>query len=182
MEFELHVVDTDVFVFLSIDDMGRHGIFFNNLKNRLVQAKSKETAVIKRIGGHHFLRWSEQMQSHFTYTELHHLRRRFGHPNVDKLYNLLKRSGMQDVDANTRKMLERIEQLCLPCQTYVQPPRRFKFTLRDNIDFNHTVSADIFHIDGRPFFHVIDEAASFQAATWLSDVSAGFLWHALRQC
>lgn len=89
---------------------------------------------------------------------------------------------MQKVDANTRKMLENIEQPCLPCQTYSQPTRCFKFVLRDNVEFNHTIYDDMFHIDGRPVFDVLDEATRLHAATWLSDVSARSLWHALRRC
>lgn len=118
----------------------------------------------------------------FTYAELCRLHCRFGHPHVDKLYNLPKRAEVQDVDAYTRQMLERVEQLCGPFQEYAQRPRRFKFTLRDDIDFSRTEYADISYIDGKPNFHVVDNATLFQAAIILSEVSTDSLWRAIRRC
>lgn len=78
------------------------------------------------------------------YVELRRLHRRFGHPQVDRPYKLLRRANVQDVNAHTGTMLESIESLCSPCQEYTQRSRRFKFTLRDDVDFKHTIYAEIF--------------------------------------
>lgn len=89
---------------------------------------------------------------------------------------------MSNITADTRRMLEMNEKSCVACQEYAQRPRRFKFTLRVDVDFNHNVYIDIFYIDGKPVLHMVNEATRFQAAKWLTNVSAGSLWKALRKC
>lgn len=180
--FNTHIVDADVPTLLCIDDMDRLGLFYNNLTNKLIHPASGAHSDVVRVQGHPFIQWNERIETHFTHAELQRLHRRFGHPHVDKLYNLLKRSEVSNVNAATRKTLQQIEKSCGPCQEYAQRPRRFKFTLRDDVDFNHTVYADIFYIDGQPILHVVDEATRFQAARWLSRVTSESIWQALRRC
>ncbi|POS82824.1 hypothetical protein EPUL_005094 [Erysiphe pulchra] len=61
-------------------------------------------------------------------------------------------------------------------------PIRFKFTLRDDVDFNHSIFIDVMYIDGSPALHVFDEATRFQAAKWLKKMSSQHLWESLRTC
>lgn len=96
--------------------------------------------------------------------------------------NVLNKAGIEDVGPDTRRTLNEIERTCIPCQTYAQKPRRFKFTLREDKDFNHTVYADVFYINSKPILHVVDEATHFQSARWLEDMKADTLWKALRMC
>lgn len=58
----------------------------------------------------------------------------------------------QNVDSDTRTALEEITSKCKPCQTYAQAPRQFKFALRDDKEFNHTVSVDIFYVEKGQFY------------------------------
>lgn len=43
-------------------------------------------------------------------------------------------------------------------------PSRFKFTLKDDYEFNACIIIDIMYLDGKPVLHVVDEATSCQAA------------------
>ena len=146
LEFSVQIVDDDLPILLLLADMDRLGIFFNNLQNHLIHHHSKERTINSRFFGHPFIRWDPLQQCFFTYTELKRLHKRFGHPHTDKLYNLLQRAGVSNVDSETRATLEGIALKCKPCQTYAQAPRRFKFSLRDDKEFNHTVYVDIFYI------------------------------------
>lgn len=58
------------------------------------------------------------------------------------------------------------------CQTYVQKPRRFKFTLREDKDFHHTFYANMFYIEETPVLYIVAEATYFQSARWLSGMSS----------
>lgn len=49
-------------------------------------------------------------------------------------------------------------------QVYAGKPRRIKFTLRYKIDFSHSEYVNIFHIDGNPILHVVDEATRYQTS------------------
>eukprot|EP00171_Calliarthron_tuberculosum_P013661 IDg13661t1 len=96
--------------------------------------------------------------------------------------NFLKRAKENKVTSNTRALLREISKRCKACQIYSNKPRRFKFTLRDDIYFNHTIYIDIFYIDGNPILHVVDEATRYQAALWLESASSDAIWAALRLC
>jgi hypothetical protein len=51
-------------------------------------------------------------------------------------------------------------------------PGRFKFTLKDNYEFNYFVVIDILYLEGKPVLQVIDLATSFGAARFLKDMFA----------
>lgn len=179
---EAHIVDADTPILLAIDDMDRLGIYFNNLENTVIHTSSGQRGLVSRVRGHPFIQWNPHISCLLTEVELRRLHRRFGHPSTDKLMKLLKRSTLENIGSGTRRILEAIEKHCDPCQRYAQKPRRFKFTLRDDKDFNHTVYVDIFYIESKPVLHVVDEATNFQAAKWLENMSSEALWRALRMC
>lgn len=180
--FEAHIVDADTPILMCIDDMDRNELYLNNVENVLIHSKTKLEAPVTRVRGHLFIQWNTLISCHLTEIELRRLHRRFGHPTTDKLMKLLERSGLEQIDSDTRCTLSNIERTCERCQRYAQKPRRFKFTLREDKDFNHTVYADVFYIEGKPILHVVDEVTYFQSARWLKDMSAETLWTALRMC
>lgn len=110
------------------------------------------------------------------------MHRRSGHQSSDKLFNLLRRDDIDAVISETCNVLPEIYRECHSFQTYAQCPQRFKSTLREDKDFNHTVYENIFYIDRKSVLHVADEATNYQAARWLQTVSTKPLWEALRLC
>ena len=56
LEFSLHVIEDNVPILLSLADMDRLGIYFNNLTNRLIHCASKESTFVQRAYGHPFIR------------------------------------------------------------------------------------------------------------------------------
>ena len=115
---------------------------------------------------------------HLTEPELRQLHRRFGHPSVQRLANLLSYSG-HEFKQNT---LETITKFCKHCQLNSKAPGRFKFTLKDDIQFNYCIVVDIVHLEGKPTLHVVDEATAFQAAKFIPDFAASTVWEALETC
>ena len=61
-------------------------------------------------------------------------------------------------------------------------PGRFKFTLKDDYEFNYSVIIDVLYLDSRPVLQVVDSSTSFQAARFLKDMSAKNAWDTLRIC
>jgi hypothetical protein len=49
---------------------------------------------------------------------------------------------------------------------------RFKFTLKDNYEFNYSVVINILYLKRKPVLQVIDSATLFGAARFLKDMSA----------
>ena len=75
-----------------------------------------------------------------------------------------------------------INKFCHYCQTKGSAPQRFKFKIKDEIDFNHEIVVDVVSIGGRQALHVVDTATAFQAAKFLQSMSAKDTWEALKQC
>ena len=61
-------------------------------------------------------------------------------------------------------------------------PGRFKFTLKDDYDFNYSVVIDVLYLEGRPVLQVVDSSTRFQAARFLKDMSAIVAWETLKLC
>ncbi|PMD66769.1 uncharacterized protein K444DRAFT_507398, partial [Hyaloscypha bicolor E] len=99
--------------------------------------------------------------------ELRRLHRRFGHPSIGKLRNVLERAG-HDVDMEA---LEYLTKYCEQCQKFGRSPGRFKFNLRDDVSFNYSIIVDIFYISGKPVLHVVDGGTRYQAGRWLQNIS-----------
>jgi hypothetical protein len=51
-------------------------------------------------------------------------------------------------------------------------PGRFRFTLRENADFNYRVIVNVMFLTGKPVLYAINEAIAFQAAKFLPDITA----------
>lgn len=91
---------------------------------------------------------------------------------------LLKRAG-QEWNLN---YLEQLTKYCDICQRNQKSPGRFKFTLRDDIEFNYSLFMDVLWIEGLATLQVADEATRFQAARFLKSMSTKDLWEAIRNC
>jgi hypothetical protein len=47
---------------------------------------------------------------------------------------------------------------------------RFKFTLKDDYEFNYSVIINVFYLDGKLVLQVIDSTTAFRAARFLKDM------------
>ncbi|KHJ31248.1 hypothetical protein EV44_g3121 [Erysiphe necator] len=186
---EFHVIKVDALFLMIIADLGRLGAYYNNVNDILVTKTLENLPVIRRFGHPFLLRKispESLIQEHLatntaflTEIELRRLRKRFGHPSINRLRHILERSGHTDFDKNT---IEKIRKFCHHCQLHSKSLSRFHFNLRDDISFNYTIIIDIMYIDGKEILHVIDEATCFQAAKWPNNVTAKHVWDTLKYC
>ncbi|KAI2616342.1 hypothetical protein GGR54DRAFT_641766 [Hypoxylon sp. NC1633] len=58
-----------------------------------------------------------------------------GHPAAERMHKALKRAGFDQID---EKLIELINKYCHQCQLHGTALGRFKFTLKDDVDFNHS--------------------------------------------
>jgi hypothetical protein len=186
-EVQFHIVDANTPFLLCLADMDKLQVYYNNIRDVLV-TRTREVPVVRRFG-HAFLLCNSSLQAYLlesfesnpcylTEPELQRLHRRFGHPSVERLLKLLGRAGH---DTN-KKTLEHLTKYCHFCQKHGKSPGRFRFTLRDDIEFNYCIIVDIMYISGSPLLHVVDEGTRFQAGRWLQDISAKHTWEVLRMC
>ena len=186
-----HIVPVNTPFLLCLADMDKHGAFFNNITNQVIQSQTQPTRchpVIRRYG-HAFLLWYTSAYTlatesltlnpcYLTDVELRRLHRRFGHPSVYRLHQLLEQSG-HNVELQA---LQYLTKYCEQCQKHGRSPGRFTFTLKDDINFNYNVIIDIMYIGSKPVLHLVDEAIRFQAGRWLKNVSAQYVCDQLRFC
>jgi hypothetical protein len=173
-----HILDAPTPFLFSIADADRLGAYFNNVSDTIVR-HDKSTLPVVRKWGHPFFNVSrEEAATFFTETELRRLHRRFGHPRTERLYKMLNNAGHEV----TLSVLEEIQKFCHYCQKNDPAPRRFKFTIQDETNFNYNIVLDVVRLGNRNVLHVIDTDTSFQAATFLKSMSARDTWDALCRC
>ncbi len=180
-----HVVDADTPFLLSLTDMDHLGVYYDNVQDLLVKHNARFP--VSRRFGHPFLLWGPFLSASATFStecmltevELRRLHRRFGHPSAARLYNVLRKANQQDV---SQSVIERITDFCHHCQKHGKSPGRFKFTLREDLNFNSSIIIDIMYIDNNPVLHIVDEATRFQAARWLKNITSSHVWDCLRSC
>ncbi|KAM4064454.1 cwf18 domain containing protein [Hirsutella rhossiliensis] len=125
-QITFHVLQTPTPFLLCLADMDRLGIYFNNITDTINctnHCTNRPTSIpVVRKWGHpwFFLTKDEESISFLTETEIRTLHRRFGHPAVPRLHHLLKQAG--------------------------HTPRRFKFTLNDDQEFNYEIIVDVMHL------------------------------------
>ena len=100
--------------------------------------------------------------------EIKHLHRRFEHFSFRKLQSVLENSKHEI----NKTMLEKFTKFCIFCQKHGKFSKRFKFILREKVNFNFSIIVDIMYIDNNSILHVIDENTKFQTAKWLKKISA----------
>ena len=175
-----HVVSTNTPFLLCLQDMDALGVRFDNIRNVLIQGE-KVVPIIRRWG-HPWMLLNGNDETiawnHLTESELRQIHRRFGHPSVQRLANVLNRAGH---DVNT-SLLKEISRICHQCQMNGKAPGRFRFTLKDDHEFNFSVLVDVMYLDGSPVLQVVDSATAFGAARFLKDMSAVTAWNTLRAC
>lgn len=178
-----HILPTATPFLFCLEDMDKMGVLLDNVDNIIVRKSDGLTLPVTRKFGHpwFFTRPSLPKGDVFlTEAELRRLHKRFGHPSVGRLHRVLQRAGHDDVEYEALKM---IKKFCHHCQIKGSAPQRFKFKLeKDDVDFNHEIVVDIMYLDGDPVLHVVDDATAFQAARFLSSISAKETWEKLKQC
>jgi hypothetical protein len=188
---EFHVIKTDTFFLLSLADMNRLKIYFNNVENILfVIIKNRDLSIIRRLD-HDFLLWKNSYFLHLYITqffefnlcyltdvELRQLHRRFDHSFTLKLHDLLKRFD-HEVE---KTVLKKLIKFCTFCQKYAKSSERFKFILKNDVNFNYAVIVDVMYIDNNLILHIVDDVTRFQIAQWLQNISVKHIWEMLRLC
>jgi len=175
---DFHVMETATPFLLCLKDMDRLGVHFNNVENTLVSKDGSLRVPTRRKWGHAWFFPQGSFDVFLTEAELRRVHKRFGHPSIQRLRALLERAG-HEVKADTIAL---INKFCHYCQTKGSAPQRFKFKIKDEIDFNHEIVVDVVAIGGRQALHVVDTATTFQAAKFLQSMSAKDTWEALKQC
>jgi hypothetical protein len=153
-------------------------VYFNNTINKIASANGRLRAPIIRKWGYFWFFVSKlESAAFFTNGKLKRLYRRFGHPVTDKLCTLLERAGHED----HREALIIIEKFCHYCQIKSPKPRRFKFILRNDCEFNHEIFVNMLYLIFLPVLQIVDQATSFQGARFLPLMTAYDTWQTLRK-
>ncbi|KAK2004338.1 hypothetical protein LX36DRAFT_677081 [Colletotrichum falcatum] len=95
---------------------------------------------------------------------LQQIHRRFSYPLVNRLHKVLQRAGHGTEILNIKE----ITKFCRHCQLNSKALGRFKFTLRDDHEFNYKIHVDVVYLDSnKPALHVVDSATAFNATRFL---------------
>ncbi|KHJ31034.1 hypothetical protein EV44_g3438 [Erysiphe necator] len=152
---------------------------FYYLEDAVILQDGSKIPVIRKFD-YPFLVWGRETINFLMEAKLRKLFRRSSHPSVNRLIRTLGRVGQND--AKHRIILDQITLFCKSCQKNACSPGRLKFVLKNDRDFSHPLIIDVMCINNDPILHVVDGATYFQAARWLSNMSAIHLWNMLKLC
>lgn len=182
VKITFHVLNTPTPFLLSLGDMDRLKLYLDNTRDEIVQRTSKglNRVPVVRKWGHawFFLNKIGNATLFLTEPELRRLHCRFGHPAVERLHHILVKAG--HAEETNRQVLEKINHFCHHCQMNDSVPHRFKFSLKDDANFNYEIIVDVMSLNGKPVLHVVDAATSFQGARFLPSMSAKDTWETLK--
>jgi hypothetical protein len=164
-----HILDAPIPFLLSLKDMDRLKIYLNNVTNEIISTNGKRRAPVIRKWDHPWF-FTSKLESalYLTDVKLKRLHRQFGHPATNRLCKLLKRASHE----KHRNKLEKIEKFCHQYQINGPQPQRFKFTLRNDCEFNHEIIINVLHLISRPVLHYVNRATAFQNARFLPFIFA----------
>ena len=119
----------------------------------------------------------------FSDVQLKNMHRNLGHPSVEKHMKIIEQADLKNLDENTRFRLKNLVKHCKICQLTGAKPRRFLFSIKDDItgEFNHIIEIDVCYLDDGNILHIICNGTGFQSGKFLSDMSAATAWRTLRQ-
>jgi len=121
-KIRFHVIEATTPFLLSLRDLDRLKVYFDNTRDVLVGPEPNQTTPVVRRFGHPFLVWGDaygtylldsfdQNPCFLTETELRRLHRRFGHPSTERMKRVLERAG-HDVDSDA---IVQIRKFCEHC-------------------------------------------------------------------
>lgn len=188
----LDVVSADVPALLGLDILDSHHFVADTVSNRLVKRSIATmedgqkyciddwSVPLIRAHAHIYADMRFPVLTFFTKQELSKLHRQFCHPSSDKLLQLLKKGRPNDVDSDTKKILDEIASTCDPCQRIQDGPGRFRVSIAGrNARFNEGIILDVMYLDGKPVLHLVDNYTHFSAARFLPDMSTNTIWETI---
>ena len=108
------------------------------------------------------------MSTFYSTQQVRKLHRQFAHPSSVKLYNLLRKAGLEAVTSNTPHQLGKIVAQCASCQRTKNAPYRFRVVFsQEYTRFNSMVYIDLMYIESDFVLHLVDEVARFSAAKFV---------------
>ena len=161
-----YIIEADTPFLLLLKDLDIHSFYFNNLTNQLINKDISISLLIVYRLSYPFL-LQRSILSSFTITisrtdlvkglltesQLYQLYQRFGYPLVQQLQVILTCID-QEFDQYT---IEYLSKYYYYYQKHGRSLGCFRFTIKDNTEFNYTILVDIFYIDSKPVLYIIDE-------------------------
>jgi hypothetical protein len=204
-----HIVEMNISFLLSLIDLNRLKMYFNNLINEMIHKisntdiitnlqidlKIQRHSIIRRYD-HAFLLWEiltyslivefiDENSCLLIEVELRRLHRRFDHLSARRLYEIFMRSG----HIVEFRAIDQLNKYCHHCQVHEKSFERFNFSIRDaDVEFNFNILMNILYIEiiseneNKSVLHIVDEAIRFQIERWLRNISARHVWDQLRFC
>ncbi len=179
----VNVIPGDTPFILSHRDLDNMGLNYQSLFKIVERPEDGYVEPVEMRGNLPYLVFT--MGGYFTETQLRNMHRNLGHPTLEKQIKVIENAGIMDLSQTTRDALREIIGRCKPCQLLREKPRRFLFSVKDDItgDFNHSLQADIVRLSDGDVLHVICMGTGFQQGTFVrNNPSSAEVWRALRRC
>ena len=154
------------------------------ISNYLLEIVDKWRVPLIRGQHHLYVHLDVRISRFYPMQYLRRLHRQFAHLSPVKVYNILRKAGLEAVDSSTLHHPENIVAQCDPFQHIGNAPYRFRVTLgQEHTRFNRKLYMDLMHIANDYILHLGDKAALFSAARLVRKrVTTEKVWLAIIPC
>ena len=109
------------------------------------------------------------------------MHRNLGHPSVEKQMRTIELAEIKDLPKRDQREDQADRQTLPSMQMKKAKPRRFLFSVRDDItgEFNHVLEIDVVKLVDGSVLHTICSGTGFQQGRFLKDMTAPEAWNTL---
>jgi len=167
-------------ILLGFTKMDEHRMYFKNATNHFVCGDEGANVPVVRKLGHADYEWDVDVL--FTCPEFQKIHKHFFHANPERLYGVMKRAEVKDVNVEALKQLRYVETSFGVCKQLAKDPSRILVSLpADDMCFNRLAYIDLMFLDQQAVLHAVDGDTLFSAAAVLNEQSAAKVWDAFPQ-
>ena len=149
-------------ILLSHKDIDRIGLNYQSLYKVVERPDDGYAEEVEMRNYLPFLKF--EVYSYLSSKELLKMHRNLGHPSVERQMKVIELAELHSVPKQTRKKIQELVNSCKACQLGRSKPRRFLFSVKDDItgDFNSSLQIDCVYIDGGYVLHIVCCGTGFQ--------------------
>lgn len=182
LSFDAHVIPLDIPLLLGLETLIELELIVDPAKRELRSTHGSYVIPLLH-DGHLVLTWStKEICAFYTQTQIERLHRHFAHPSATKLYEALRKAKPEDMNEETRTLIDAVTKSCHTCQRISIRPLSFSIRINDELAFNQELLLDIMYYNSRPILHIVDAGTHFSAARFLPNADSTTVWTTFVQC
>ena len=147
LRIHVDVIKNNIPFLIGLDVLDHYGLQVLTVENMIDSVKEAWKTPVARKYGHVYYCWESIFSTFLSKPQLERLHKHLLHPSTTKLYELLSRSGPENISGDTRTILKEISDNCETYQVYSRKQFAFRITENGEVKFTQRVLLDFFYLE-----------------------------------